>query len=356
MPTPATQSSTTPYRLLFNTVFKRMDPERAHHLAFGVIRALPALGGLVRRFCAPHPSLRVHALGLEFPSPFGLAAGFDKNAAGIAGLGELGYGHVEVGTVTRHAQDGNPKPRMFRLVDDRGLINRMGFNNGGSAAAVPRIERARMRRHRPVIGANIGKSRVTEVADATADYVWSAERLAPVSDYLAVNVSSPNTPGLRGLQEVELLEPLLAEVKRAAGETPLLVKIAPDMADEQIDGIVALAVRLGLDGIIATNTTVSREGLRAAPDAVAAMGAGGLSGAPLEARSLAVLRRIRATAPAGFCVISVGGVTTAADVIERLAAGATLVQGFTAFIYEGPLWARKINRGLRRAGWRQNAA
>lgn len=348
------RAKTSPYKILFNTVLQRMDPERAHHLAFAVIRALPALGGVVGKLCGPDRSLRVRALGLEFPSPFGLAAGFDKNAEGILGLGELGFGHVEIGTVTRHAQEGNPKPRMFRLVPDRGLINRMGFNNSGSAAAVPRIENARMRRRRPIIGANIGKSRVTEVEDATADYVWSAERLAPVSDYLAVNVSSPNTPGLRGLQELELLEPLLAAVKTAAGETPLLVKIAPDMEDDQIDGIVSLAVRLGLDGIIATNTTISREGLETPATRVEEMGAGGLSGAPLAERSLAVLRRIRQVAPAEFCVISVGGVTTAADVLERLRAGATLVQGFTAFVYEGPLWARQINRGLRKAGWRQS--
>jgi dihydroorotate dehydrogenase len=207
-----------------------------------------------------------------------------------------------------------------------------------------------------VIGVNIGKSRVTEVEDAVQDYVWSAQRLAPISDYLAVNVSSPNTPGLRGLQELEMLEPLLAAVHEAAGGTPLLVKIAPDMEDEQIDGIVALAQRLGLDGIIATNTTISRDGLSEPDSAVERMGAGGLSGAPLRQRSLEVLRRIRAVAPdPGFCVISVGGVTTAEDVLERLRAGATLVQGFTAFIYEGPLWARAINRGLRRAGWRATA-
>ncbi len=340
------------YSALFSTVLRRMDPERAHHLAFRVIRALPLTGGIVRRLCAPDPSLRVRTLGLEFPSPFGLAAGFDKNADGIAGLGALGYGHVEVGTLTKHPQPGNPTPRMFRLITDRALVNRMGFNNGGSAAAVPRIERARLRRHRPVIGVNIGKSRVTEVEDATADYVWSTERLAPIADYLAVNVSSPNTPGLRGLQELELLEPLLAAVRDAAGDTPLLVKIAPDMADEQIDGIVALAVRLGLDGVIATNTTIGREGLTATESEIEAIGAGGVSGAPLRARSLEVLRRIRSTAPEELCVISVGGVTTVEDVLERLRAGATLVQGYTAFIYEGPLWARTINRGLRRAGWR----
>ncbi|SJN13119.1 Dihydroorotate dehydrogenase [Leucobacter sp. 7(1)] len=345
------------YPLLFSTVLRHMDPEPAHHLAFKVIQATPFLGGLVRRFCRPAPQLRVRTLGLEFPSPFGLAAGFDKNAIGIAGLGEIGFGHVEVGTLTRHAQDGNPQPRMFRLVGDRALINRMGFNNGGSAGAVPRIERARLRRNRPVIGVNIGKSRITEVEDAQQDYVWSTERLAPIADYLAVNVSSPNTPGLRGLQELELLEPLLAAVRDAADGTPLLVKIAPDMENEQIDGIVALALRLGLDGIIATNTTISREGLLESEREIERMGAGGLSGGPLKHRSLAVLRRIRETAPdPDFCVISVGGVTTAADVHDRLLAGATLVQGFTAFIYEGPLWARAINRGLARIGYRGNAA
>ena len=343
------------YPHVFNLVFKRMDPERAHHLAFSVIQAAPILGGLVRRLCAPDPSLRVRALGIDFPSPFGLAAGFDKNATAIRGLGEIGFGHVEVGTLTRHAQPGNPKPRMFRLIEDRALVNRMGFNNGGSAAAVPRVEQARLARHRPVIGINIGKSRITEVEDATQDYVWSAQRLAPLADYLAVNVSSPNTPGLRGLQELETLEPLLSAVRDAAAGTPLLVKIAPDMEDTQIDGIVALAVRLGLDGIIANNTTVSREGLRASAADIERIGAGGLSGAPLKTRSLEVLKRIRQTAPQDFCVIAVGGVTTTEDVLERLDAGATLVQGYSAFLYEGPLWVRRINRGLRRAGWRQAA-
>ncbi|MCB1274212.1 MAG: quinone-dependent dihydroorotate dehydrogenase [Leucobacter sp.] len=340
------------YPALFSLVLRRFAPEQAHHLAFAVIRAIPALGGAFRASCAPDPRLRVRTLGREFPSPFGIAAGFDKNAEAVLGLGALGFGHVEVGTLTRHAQPGNPKPRMFRLVRDRALINRMGFNNGGSAAAVPRIERARLSRHRPVIGVNIGKSRVTPVEQATADYVWSAERLAPIADYLAVNVSSPNTPGLRGLQELEHLRPLLTAVKAAAGSTPLLVKIAPDMLDEQIDGIVELALELGLDGIIATNTTIARTGLATPPEAVEAMGAGGLSGAPLKERSLAVLRRIRDSAPAAFCVISVGGVTSGADVRERLDAGATLVQGYTAFIYEGPFWARRINRELVAAGYR----
>ena len=233
----------------------------------------------------------------------------------------------------------------------------MGFNNGGSAAAVPRIEQARLSKHRPIIGANIGKSRVTEVDAAADDYVYSAERLAPISDYLVVNVSSPNTPGLRGLQELSSLGPLLTQIKQAAGNTPLLVKIAPDMDDEQLTGIVQLAVELGLQGIIATNTTVSREGLQASAERIEEIGAGGLSGEPLRARSLEVLQRIREVAPdPEFCVISVGGVASPEDVFERLRAGATLVQGYTGFIYEGPLWARAVNRGLVRLGFRGNAA
>lgn len=342
------------YDVFFNLVFKRMDPETAHGFAAGFIKRLPAQ---LARFTRPAPQLRTRALGQTFPTPFGLAAGFDKNAEMITGLGVLGFGHVEVGTLTQHPQPGNPQPRLFRLLADRALINRMGFNNGGSMAAAPRILRARLQANRPVIGVNIGKSRVTEVADATADYVWSAKRLAGVADYLAVNVSSPNTPGLRGLQELEMLEPLLTEVLAAAGGTPLLVKIAPDMDDEQITAITQLAKRLGLAGIIAHNTTVSRDGLRTPAPQLAAIGAGGLSGAPLRDRSLAVLQVVRAACPdPDFCVISVGGVATAEDVLARLEAGATLVQGFSEFIYAGPLWARKINRDLVRLGYRGDAA
>ena len=197
-----------------------------------------------------------------------------------------------------------------------------------------------------MLGVNIGKSRVVDVADATADYVRSATLLAPLADYLVVNVSSPNTPGLRGLQAVETLRPLLEAVRQAAGTTPLLVKIAPDLPDDEVVAIAQLAVDAGLAGIIATNTTISRDGLVTDPAVVAAAGDGGLSGAPLKARALEVLRLLRETVPAGFCVISVGGVETADDVQERLDAGATLVQGYTAFLYRGPLWARQINRGL----------
>lgn len=338
------------YPFLFRTVLTRLDPERAHHLAFAVIRALPALGigRVVHRFTRPRTDLSVETLGIRFASPFGMAAGFDKDGKAVIGLGQLGFGHVEVGTVTAIAQPGNPKPRLFRLVADRAVINRMGFNNAGADAALDRLAPVHAARTRPVLGVNIGKSRVVDVDDAIADYLQSTTLLATVADYLVVNVSSPNTPGLRGLQELDRLAPLLTEVKRAAGQTPLLVKIAPDLSDDEITRIAGLTVELGLDGIIATNTTLSRDGLRTDAATVEAAGAGGLSGAPLAERSLAVLRRIRASVPADLCVISVGGVETAEQVAERLDAGATLVQGYTAFLYRGPLWARQINRGLDR--------
>jgi len=338
------------YPLLFRVVLSRMDPESAHHAAMVVIRMLgaAAFSWAPRAIAKPDPSLAVQALGLSFPSPFGVAAGFDKDVAAAQGLWALGFGHVEVGTLTAIAQDGNPRPRLFRLVPDRAVVNRMGFNNHGAGAAAVRLRRLRTRRHRAVIGVNIGKSRVVDFADATADYVRSASLLAPLADYLVVNVSSPNTPGLRGLQAVETLRPLLDAVRRAAGTTPLLVKIAPDLADDEVESIARLAVDAGLAGIIATNTTISRAGLRTDPAVVEAAGAGGLSGAPLKTRALQVLRVVRAVVPAEFCVISVGGVETAADVQERLDAGATLVQGYTAFLYRGPLWARQINRGLVR--------
>ncbi|GAB3606655.1 quinone-dependent dihydroorotate dehydrogenase [Conyzicola nivalis] len=340
------------YRLFFSTVLTRIDPERAHHLAFMVIQRLPliGIGALVRRFTRPDPSLAVSALGLTFDSPFGVAAGFDKDGKAIRGLGQLGFGHVEVGTITARPQPGNPRPRLFRLVADSAVINRMGFNNYGAAAARDRLAKEASRSSRPIIGVNIGKSRVVEVDDAVSDYLESTMLLAPAADYLVVNVSSPNTPGLRGLQELDKLAPLLSAVQGAAGNTPVLVKIAPDLSDGEVRRITELALELGLDGIIANNTTLSRENLATDPAIVTAAGAGGLSGAPLAARSLELLVLIRSLVPDDFCVISVGGVDTAADVRARLAAGATLVQGYTAFLYRGPFWARSINRGLAAHG------
>lgn len=336
------------YPLLFRTVLTRLDPEFAHHLGALVIRVagVEPVASVVRRFTAPPAGHGVDALGLHFDSPFGVAAGFDKNVTMVRGLGALGFGHVEVGTVTALPQPGNPRPRLFRLVADRAVINRMGFNNDGAAAAAAKLRRLRRARRRPVIGVNIGKSRVVAVDDATTDYVRSARLLAPLADYLVVNVSSPNTPGLRGLQAVETLRPLLTEVRDAAGDTPLLVKIAPDLDDAEVQDIARLAVDAGLAGIIATNTTISRSGLSTDAAKVEAAGAGGLSGVPLRARAAEVLRLVRAAVPAEFVVISAGGVETADDVRDRLAAGATLVQGYTGFLYRGPLWARQISRGL----------
>lgn len=333
------------YRAIFRLVFARMDPEHAHEFVVALLRIGQAIGvtGFLRTFTAPKRSHAVHTLGLTFESPFGLAAGFDKNARVYRILWGLGFGHVEVGTVTAKAQPGNERPRLFRLIADKALINRMGFNNHGAAAVRPRL----IRRGGPVVGVNIGKSRVVDVDDAIGDYLESTRTLAPLADYLAVNVSSPNTPGLRGLQEIDKLEPLLTAVKREAGDTPVLVKIAPDLTDDGVDAVAVMALRIGLDGIIATNTTLSRDGLVTPQSVVESMGAGGLSGPPVAARSLAILRRLRDQVPSDFCIISVGGVTTSADVRERLDAGATLVQGYTAILYEGPFWAARLVRGLK---------
>jgi dihydroorotate dehydrogenase len=303
----------------------------------------------VRRLLAPRdPVLRVRALGLDLPSPLGLAAGFDKDAAHVDALAALGFGFVEIGTVTAQPQAGNPRPRMFRLPADRALINRMGFNNAGAEAAAARLSAPRDRG--TIVGVNIGKTKLAP--DAAADYRASAARLAPLADYLVINVSSPNTPGLRDLQAVDELGALIATVREAMAEAgravPLLVKIAPDLADADIDAIADLAVASGLDGLVATNTTIARDGLASDPAAVAAAGAGGLSGAPLGDRSLAVLRRLRERVGEGLVIVSVGGVETPEDAWARLQAGATLVQAYTAFVYNGPLWPARMHRGLSR--------
>ena len=334
------------YRAFFNLIFSRFDPETAHHLGVLLIKFLGAtrLADLTR--VGSHPT-QVNVMGLNFKGPFGMAAGFDKNAEMVKELGQLGFSHVEIGTVTRHAQEGNPKPRLFRLKKDLSLINRMGFNNDGADAVARRLEKLRSSsRNLPVIGVNIGKSKITELEDAVSDYEYSAEKLAPFADYIAVNVSSPNTPGLRSLQALDQLEPILKGVIAKAAGKPVLVKIAPDLADEDVLGVAALATKLGLAGVIATNTTISRSSLKTDSQSVAAMGAGGLSGPVLKDRSIEVLRLLRANLPSEIAVVSVGGVFSSSDVSQRLELGASLVQGYTGFVYEGPLWARKINRGL----------
>jgi dihydroorotate dehydrogenase len=334
------------YKFIFDNFFRRVDPEQAHHLGMFVIRLLGVTGlSALLKVRSSHP---VETMGLKFDSVFGLAAGFDKNAHAIKALGDLGFSHVEIGTVTAIAQSGNEKPRLFRLVDDRALINRMGFNNDGAAQVARRLAKTRLHYgdKLPVIGVNIGKSRVVEIEDAVDDYRLSAKLLAPLADYVAVNVSSPNTPGLRSLQTVKALQPILQAVVEESGTKPVLVKIAPDLADQEIVAVAKLVKKLNLAGVIATNTTISRDGLKTSATEVAAMGAGGLSGAPQKERSLQVLALLRKTLGAEFTIVSVGGVETAKDVLERVANGATLVQGYTGFVYEGPLWARKIKKEI----------
>ena len=347
------------YRAVYAAVLRHLPPETAHAVGFWLIRAAAAVPGMAwlgRRFLAPRdPALRVRTLGLDFPGPLGLAAGFDKDGQGAAALAALGFGFVEVGTVTARPQPGNPKPRMFRFPAERALVNRMGFNNSGAAALAARLRSQRGRRggRRPVIGVNIGKTKAVPEDEAIADYVTSARLVADVADYVVVNVSSPNTPGLRDLQAVSRLRPLLVTVRAALDEAsprrrvPLLVKIAPDLADADIDAVADLAVELGLDGIIATNTTISREGLRDSA-AVADAGPGGMSGAPLKARALEVLQLLHARAGDRLVLIAAGGIETAGDARERLDAGATLVQAYTAFIYQGPLWPHRIQAEMAR--------
>jgi dihydroorotate dehydrogenase len=340
------------YRFLYRVVLRRVPAEAAHRAAFGLIRACGLVPAVFRRWLGPRdPLLRVRALGLEFPGPLGLAAGFDKDARAVRGLGALGFGFVEVGTVTARAQPGNDRPRMFRLTADRALVNRMGFNNAGAAAAAARLRR---RRGGVIVGVNIGKTKAAAEDEAAADYAASARAVAGVADYVVVNVSSPNTPGLRDLQAAGRLRPVLVAVREALDaavpgrRVPLLVKIAPDLADTDVDAVADLALELGLDGIIATNTTISRAGLASPPSEVAAAGAGGLSGAPLRDRALAVLVRLRARTGDRLVLIAAGGIETPDDAWARLQAGATLVQAYTGFIYGGPLWPRRMHAGLAR--------
>ena len=344
------------YKALIRPLLYLLPAEAAHHLAFGCLRLLAAIPGMLalmrRVFHDRGDSSRVRALGLDFPNPIGLAAGFDKDAIGYEALGAMGFGFIEVGTLTGQAQPGNPKPRLYRLTKDRALVNRMGFNNRGSADAVARLQRP----HQAIVGVNIGKTKVVPEEQAVGDYVASAKRVGPYADYVVVNVSSPNTPGLRSLQASEKLRPLLGAVREALNEVsparrvPLLVKIAPDLADDDVDAVADLAIDLGLDGIIATNTSISRDGLVSSADEVERCGAGGLSGAPLRERSMEVLQRLRGRVGDEMVLISVGGIETPEQARERLEAGATLVQIYTALIYEGPWLPKRLAKGTAGQG------
>ncbi|MDR2347503.1 MAG: quinone-dependent dihydroorotate dehydrogenase, partial [Bifidobacteriaceae bacterium] len=337
------------YRLLFNHLLRRLDPELAHWLAYRLIGWLGAAGPvreLVRSVVsAGGPGRPARLLGRNLPGPLGLAAGFDKDARAVSGLAALGFSFVEVGTVTPRPQAGNDRPRLWRLVDQRALRNAMGFNNAGAAAAGRALRRLRASdggwNH--MVGVNIGKNRATPAADAPLDYFEAAAVLARYADYLVVNVSSPNTPGLRDLQAVEALRPVLQAARAGAAKSlvgtgrreavPLLVKIAPDLQDADLDAVAALVLELGLDGVVAVNTTIAHS-----------LGPGGLSGPPLRQRGLAVVARLRSALGPDKTVIGVGGITTPADVNAYLRAGANAVQAYTAFIYEGPFWPARVQR------------
>jgi dihydroorotate dehydrogenase len=339
------------YELLKPILF-RLEPERAHDLAMatlGAVAKFPALVDRVEAYCALRDArLEVEAFGLRFPNAVGLAAGMDKNAAALPMWPALGFGFVEIGSVTAHPQPGNPKPRMFRLTGDRAIINRMGFNNHGSsmvAQTLGRWAQTHGKRKAP-LGVNLGKSKTTPLEDAPQDYLRSLERLYEHGDYFVVNVSSPNTPGLRELQDKDKLEVLLGAVmgfvRAQPKQKPLLLKIAPDLTDAQLEEILELVERHGLSGMIATNTTVARDGLMTAINET-----GGLSGEPLRARSLEVLRFL--VARTNLPIISVGGIANAREVQKRLDMGARLVQVYTGLVYEGPLMVRTMLRGLLEA-------
>ncbi len=331
------------YRILRRALFLA-PPERIHTLVFAGLRAATAPAALrhrlLHRLTPSDPALASTVFGIRFPGPMGLAAGFDKDGLGVRTWGALGFGYAEVGTVTAQPQPGNPQPRMFRLPADRALLNRMGFNNHGARALAVQLAR---RSPDVPIGVNIGRTKLTPPERAADDYAGSARLLRSRAAYLLVNVSSPNTPGLRDLQSVESLRPILAAVL-AETSTPVLVKIAPDLADDDIDDIADLAVELGLAGIVATNTTVSRDGL--ATPGVEELGPGGISGPPVARRSAQVLRRLYRRAGDRLVLISVGGIENPDDAWERIVSGASLLQGYTGFVYGGGLWAKSIHDGI----------
>ena len=331
-----------PYDALLKVMFL-LPPERIHGLlsiVFAGVSRTRLLNAAVGKVLAYRdPVLEQDVFGVRFPAPLGLAAGFDKNATEVNIWSSLGFGYAELGTVTPKPQPGNPAPRLYRLPADKALLNRMGFNNDGALKVAQRLKKPRT----GVVGINIGKNKTA--TDAVADYRQGATLLGPLADYLVVNVSSPNTPGLRDLQAIDELRPILAAVADAT-DTPVLVKIAPDLSDEDVDAVADLAVELGLAGIVATNTTISRDGLATDSDTVEAMGAGGISGPPVAERSLEVLQRLHARVGGKVALISVGGISTPEQAWERITAGASLLQGYTPFIYGGPGWIRRIHKEL----------
>lgn len=346
------------YKSIIKPFFFLFEPENIHHFVFKAIKILckiPGVPAIIKStYLVNDKRLERKLFGLTFPNPVGLAAGFDKDAKLYDELGYYGFGFIEIGTLTPKAQPGNEKPRMFRLPEDEGLINRMGFNNGGVDAAVERLKnrKTNLSAGRPsiIIGGNIGKNKITPNEEAVGDYEKCFEALFDYVDYFVVNVSSPNTPGLRALQDKEPLTKLLMRVKElnAQKKNPkaILLKIAPDLTNEQLDDIIVIVKETKIDGVVATNTTIDRSDLKTEQAKVEAMGAGGLSGKPLTKRSIEVVKYLSDKSNKAFPIIGVGGIHTGKDAIEMLKAGASLVQVYTGFIYEGPGIAKRICKAL----------
>ncbi|MEQ9376367.1 MAG: quinone-dependent dihydroorotate dehydrogenase [Imperialibacter sp.] len=339
------------YKALIKPFFFLFSPEKAHYLAMDLLSLVCKTPGgkwlISRLFSYQRPSLEKEVFGIKFPNPVGLAAGFDKDARWIDSLDALGFGFIEIGTLTPKAQEGNPKPRLFRLPEDESLINRMGFNNQGVDAAVARL---RQRKSKVIVGGNIGKNKVTPNEKAVDEYVLNFLKLFDVVDYFVVNVSSPNTPNLRALQEKEPLKQLLSSLQTVnlskPAPKPILLKIAPDLTNSQLDDVVEIVSETGIAGIIATNTTISREGLVTDQQKVEQIGAGGLSGKILKSRSTEVIRYLHEKTGGSIPIIGVGGISSAADAKEKLDAGASLVQVYSGFIYEGPSIVKNILKQL----------
>ncbi|MEZ4799244.1 MAG: quinone-dependent dihydroorotate dehydrogenase [Flavobacteriales bacterium] len=339
------------YKSLIKPIFFLFKPEKAHYLAMDLLAfsmKIPGVKGIFKSSATVlSPKLEREVFGIKFPNPVGLAAGFDKDARWIENLEGLGFGFVEIGTVTPVGQPGNDKPRLFRLPQDNALINRMGFNNQGVKAAVERIKKSS---YKIILGGNIGKNKVTPNEDALSDYMICFHELFEHVDYFVVNVSSPNTPGLRELQDKEplmvILNALQAENNKKDTPKPILLKIAPDLTDAQLDDIVEIVNTTKISGVVATNTTIARTPLTTDNNEVEAIGAGGLSGVPVKNRSTEVIRYLHTKSGGSFPIIGVGGIENGQDALEKLNAGASLIQVYTGFIYEGPMIAKKINRYL----------
>jgi len=336
---------------LIKWFFFRFDPEKIHYFTFSLLRfwlKVPLVRPLWRKlYVLDHPALQTTVAGITFPNPVGLAAGFDKNAIMINQLADCGFGFIEIGTVTPVGQEGNPTPRLFRLVEDEAVINRMGFNNDGADVIVERLKQLKPN---CIVGGNIGKNKVTPNEQATSDYLISYNALEPYVDYFVVNVSSPNTPNLRELQDkgplLELLNTLMVKRTELNSSKPIFLKIAPDLTDSQLDDIVEIVRETKIAGVIATNTTIDRSGLKTSAELVAEIGAGGVSGKPVASRSTAVVRYLHTQSGGSFPIIGVGGIHSAQDALEKLEAGASLVQIYTGFIYEGPGIVKRINKAI----------